>query len=87
MLNNNELSARIFLHKVAIVGGVLMRNYQIAHSTDKGVQLPPHIIDEEADEYSNSVIQKALANGNFEELYERVWANIQDVIPENLKLV
>lgn len=80
-----ELKAREFLHKVAIVGGALMRNYIIANST--GVQLPPHVIQEQADEYSNKVMQHALEHGTFDDLYNKIWASIKDVIPDNLNLV
>ena len=80
-----EFKAREFLHKTAIVGGALMRNYIIANS--KGTSLPPHIIQEQADEYSNKVIQNALQNGTFDTLYNNVWEQLADVLPENLKLI
>ena len=80
-----EFKAREFIHKTAIVGGALMRNYIIANS--KGVALPPHILQEQADEYSNKVMQKALQEGTFETLYNSIWEQLKDVLPENLKLM
>ena len=80
-----EFKAREFLHKTAIVGGALMRNYIIANSKD--VSLPSPIIQEQADEYSNKVMQHALNNGTFEELYNNIWKQLADVLPEDLKLM
>lgn len=80
-----ELKARTLIHKITIVGGALMRNYMIAHS--KGVQLPPHVIQDQADEYSNKVMQHALEHGTFDELYNNVWENLKDVIPDDLNLM
>ena len=80
-----ELQARTFMHKVAVVGGALMQNYIVAHS--KGVQLPLHIIQDQADEYSNKVMQHALKHGTFDDLYNRVWESLKDVIPDDLNLV
>ena len=80
-----EFKAREFMHKTAIVGGALMRNYIIANS--KGVSLPPHIIEKQADEYSNKVIQHALEHGTFETLYNNIWEQLKDVLPDNLKLM
>ena len=80
-----ELKARTFLHKVSIVGGALMRNYIISNS--QGITLHPSIIEHEADQYSNKIIQNAISNGTFDELYNRVWEQLKDVIPDNLKLI
>lgn len=80
-----EFKAREFLHKAAIVGGALMSNYITVNS--KGVSLPPEIIQEQADEYSNKIIQHALEHGTFETLYNNVWEQLKDVLPENLKLI
>ena len=80
-----EFKAREFMHKAAIVGGALMQEYIIANS--KGVSLPPAIIEKQADEYSNKVMQKALQGGTFETLYNNVWEQLKDVLPENLKLI
>lgn len=80
-----EFKAREFIHKTAIVGGALMQEYIIANS--KGVSLPPYIIKDNADKYSNKVMQKALQNGTFEALYDNIWNSLKDVLPEDLKLM
>ena len=80
-----ELNSRVFLHKVAIVGGVLMRNYIVANST--GTQLPPHIIEHEADNYSNKIIQNSIKEGTFNNLYEKIYESLKDTLPDDLKLI
>ena len=79
-----ELQARAFMHKVAIVGGVLMNAYIQANSN--GISLPPSIIEQHADEYSNKVIKYAIEHGTFESLYNNSWNSIKDNIPDNLNL-
>ena len=79
-----ELQARAFMHKVAIVGGVLMSAYIKANSN--GINFPPNIIEQHADEYSNKVIKYAIEHGTFESLYNNSWNSIKDNIPDNLNL-
>lgn len=81
-----ELQARIFLHKASITGGVLMKEY-IDKEMQGSIKLPNHIIKEQADEYSNGIIQQALQNGTFEVLYENAWDKIKNTIPENMKVL
>ena len=82
-----ELKSRIFLHKIAIAGGAIMQNYIKEEKAKEGLSLPDFIIEQNADEYSNKVIQKALEKGTFEELYNNVWEQIKDVIPEDTKVI
>lgn len=81
-----ELKARIFMHKVAVAGGVLMQEY-IKDQLQGSLQLPKFQVEEMADEYSNKVIQRALADGTFEDLYTQSWDRIKDSIPENMKVI
>ena len=81
-----ELQARIFMHKVSIAGGVLMKEY-IEKELQGNIKLPNHIIKEQADEYSNGIMQQALQNGTFEVLYEDAWNKIKNTIPEHMKVL
>ena len=81
-----ELTARIFVHKTAILGGVLMKNY-IDEQTQGNVTLPPFIIEEQADKYSNTVMQKALQEGTFDSLYNDAWDSIKEVMDEHTKVI
>ena len=81
-----ELQARIFMHKVSVTGGVLMKEY-MDKELQGNIKLPNHIIKEQADEYSNGIIQQALQNGTFEVLYENSWEKIKHTIPEHLKVL
>ena len=81
-----ELKARIFMHKVSVAGGVLMKEY-MDKELQGNIKLPNHIIREQADEYSNGIIQQALQNGTFEVLYEDAWNKIKNTIPEHMKVL
>ena len=81
-----ELSERIFIHKVAVAGGVLAQEY-LQKESKSAVKLPPFQMSAQADEYSNQVMQEAMANGTFDELYKEAWDKIKDFMPEYLKVV
>ena len=85
MTLEQELTARIFVHKVAVVGGVLMKDYIDRQHGE--VNSPEFTVEEQADQYSNEVIQKAMANGTFEDLYHRAWESIKDTLDENTKVI
>ena len=80
-----ELETRIFKHKVAVAGGVLMQEY-IEDQLQGSLQLPKFQVEEMADEYSDKVIKRALADGTFEDLYTQAWDKIKYTIPENMKI-
>ena len=80
-----ELKARVFLHKVAITGGVLMKEYM--QTQLKGsVKLPHFQVAEMADEYSNKIMQEALAKGTFDSLYEKAWDIVSPLMPDDTNL-
>ena len=81
-----ELTARIFLHKVAIAGGVIMDRYM--KEQQKGdINIPSFVLEDVADTYSNTVIQKAMQDGTFEELYSNAWSSIVETMPEHTKVI
>ena len=82
-----ELTARIFLHKVAIAGGVLTREYMQENYTESEVNLPEPILLEFADTYSNDIIQKSLVDGTFDSLYDTAWNSIKETMPEHTKVM
>ena len=79
-----ELKARIHVHKVGITGGVLVREYINTHAN--GNMKSPEVLDM-ADEYSNNIMKKAMADGTFNALYERAWKQIRDILPQNTILI
>lgn len=81
-----ELQARIFIHKVAIAGGILMKEY-IDRETQGAVKLPVSAIQDMADSYSNQVIQKAMADGTFEDLYKQSWEKAVINMPEYMTVM
>ena len=81
-----ELTARIFLHKVAIAGGVIMDRYM--KEQQKGnINIPSFVLEDVADTYSNNVMQKAMQDGTFEELYNNAWSSIVETMPEHTKVI
>ena len=80
-----ELMARIFLHKVAVTGGVLMKEY--IDQQGYGEINPNSSLEEMADQYSNRVIQQSMKDGTFETLYKTSWNSIIDTMPEYLKVI
>ena len=86
LTTEQELMARIFVHKRAVAGAVLMQNY-IKNEMQSAVKLPPFQMREQADQYANIVMQQALNNGTFDMLYDSAWNKIKNNIPENLNVV
>ena len=86
LTTEQELTARIFVHKTAVAGAVLMQNY-MQNEMQSAVKLPPFQMREQADQYANAIIQQALCNGTFDMLYDSAWNKIKDRIPDNLNIV
>ena len=80
-----ELKARIWTHKVAVLGGVSLRNY-LAKQAQEGIKIPAFQLSDIAENYSNEVINKAIEDGTFEEQYEQAWNSIKNTIPEEFKI-
>ena len=81
-----ELVARIFMHKTAVLGGVLMKKY-IDKVNENGAKIPDFMLEDLADQYSNKVMQQALAIGTFDDLYKEAWASVVLDIPEHLSVI
>ena len=80
-----ELSARIFLHKMAITGGALAKDY-IKHILNGNVKLPYAQVMDMAGDYSTGIIQKALEEDTFDALYEKAWDKLKGVLPKNYRI-
>lgn len=79
-----EFRARVMVHKMSVLGGVLMLAYKQHEKGFGGINLPDHTIDEQADKYSNERIQKAIADGTFNKMYEEAWNLVAPTMPEYL---
>ena len=82
-----ELNSRIFIHKVAIVGGVLTQKYIDEQKSQKGAMLPEPIINQQAEEYSQQILARALSTGTLNTLYEQTWEEIVAFLPDNTNLM
>ena len=81
-----ELQARIFIHQVAIIGGILKQEY-IEKEREGVIKLPKSALQDIADSYSNQVIQKAMADGTFEDLYKQSWEKAVIDMPEYMTVM
>ena len=79
-----EFIARVLIHQTAVLGGYYAKEYLDKHSSSIGANLPEFILMEQAEHYSNRLLQKALCEGTFCELYEKAWDTVKDRIPEHL---
>ena len=84
---NQELNARIFTHKTAIVGGVLMRKFVDNQTSTNGINLPEPILRQQAHEYVESTLAQAMATGTLNSLYEQLWEEIKDTLPEHTNVM
>ena len=82
-----ELQARIFMHKISILGGYLMKKYIDEEKAKGGIQIPDVNLEEMADTYSNQVMQQALEMGTFNDMYESAWEKLKNTLPEYVKVV
>ena len=83
-----ELQARIFVHRTAVLGAFIMREYMDKKRKDNtGVELPDFIIQKQADEFSNRLMSQAMQDGTFNDMYELAWDNLSESIPDNLKVL
>lgn len=80
----DEFKARVYLHQISILGGYIMDKYLREEQAKEGAKLSPHILMQQADEYSNKVMQKAFKTGEFNSMYEEAWQAIADKIPEHM---
>ena len=80
-----ELQERIFIHKVAILGGTIMSDF-IERQSKGDVRLPDFIIEEQASKFSDVMMKQMLCDGVFDEMYEQAWNVLKDNIPEDLKV-
>ena len=83
-----ELQARIFVHKQAVLGGFVQQKFLEDMSEDnKGTQIPHCVIMDRAERFSRQFVQDAMAEGTFNELYEKAWEQLVPIIPDNLNIL
>lgn len=82
-----ELNARIFTHRTAIVGGALMREYLDKQKSMGGAELFEPMLTEQAHEYVQSMLAQACMTGTLNSLYEEMWENIKETLPEHTNVV
>ena len=82
-----ELRARVFLHKVAITKSAIANTY-IAEETKRGgiiVSLP--CLENNALEFADKIMKNILSKGKLDEAYDKAWTGIKDFIPDNFSVM
>ena len=82
-----ELQARIFLHKVAIVKGIVAHAYITSEKATGGIMLAEPSLEENAMEFADAIIQKLLAKGELDNVYDRAWEGVKNYIPDNYSIM
>lgn len=83
-----EFTARVLIHQMGILGGYLMKKYMDNERAKGGeTQLPEFTLEEQADKYSEKLIQKYMEEGSFKDHYEVAWSILAPIIPDNTKLM
>lgn len=82
-----ELQARIFLHKVAIVKSTLAHAYITEEKARGGIMLAEPCLEDNAMEFADTIIQKLLENGELDNAYDKAWEEIKNYIPDNYSIM
>lgn len=82
-----ELQARIFLHKVAIVKSRVAHAYITAEKARGGLILAEPCLEDNAMEYANTIVQKLLEKGKLNNAYDEAWEKVKDYIPDNYSIM
>ena len=77
-----EFVARVFMHKVAVLGGTLMKEY--IHNQEG---IPEFLLLDMAHEYSDKIVNKSLKDGTFDALYDKAWDSVKYQIDEYTKVI
>ena len=59
----------------------------IQKESQSDIKVPTVTLTKMADAYSEEVMQKAMAEGTFEDLYNKAWDKIKYIMPENMKVI
>lgn len=85
MTEQQELVAREYAHKFAIVGAYLI-DREVAHQTSGEITIPKAIAEEQAMKTVTDKIQQFLAEGIFDEMYQIAWEYLKDKLPEHFSI-
>ena len=78
-----ELQVRIMVHKMAVLGGVLMKEYIDKHTSLGSPNFPDFMLKEQANIYTDNIVQSSLEDGTFNQRYESAWEELVEVMPEH----
>ena len=82
-----ELQARIFLHKVAIVKSTLAHVYITSEKARGGIMLAEPCLEDNALEFADAIVQKLLEKGELDNAYDRAWEEVKNYIPDNYCII
>lgn len=82
-----ELGARTFLHKVAIVKSAVINSYIADEIKKGGITLSFPCIEQNAVEYSDQVMSRILGTGKLDEAYDNAWNIVGKLLPDNFSIM
>ena len=82
-----ELRVRIMVHRMLVLGGVLMKEYIDKHTSLGSPNFPEFMLKEQANKYMDEVVRSSLEDGTFNQRYELAWEEFVEVMPEHVNLM
>ena len=82
-----ELQARIFLHKVAIVKSTVAHAYITSEKARGGIMLADPSLEDNAMEFADAIVQELLEKGELDNVYDKAWEEIKYYIPDNYSII
>jgi hypothetical protein len=82
-----ELTARIIMHKIAIVKGTLAHAYISREKCKGGIMLAEPSLEQNALEFADHVMTDIMCTGKLDEAYEEAWNLLKDVMPDDYCII
>ena len=82
-----ELTARIIMHKIAIVKGTLAHAYISKEKRNGGIMLAEPSLEQNALEFADQKMTDIMYAGKLDEAYEEAWNLLKDTMPDDYCIV
>ena len=78
-----ELKARVFLHKVAVIKSTLAHAYITKEKAKGGLMLSEPSLQQNAIEFADTTLAQVMFRGELDKAYSEAWELIKDYIPDD----
>lgn len=82
-----ELQARIFMHKVAITKACYIRDYINKELGKGGILLPISSLEQIAENIASHWVYEVLRNGKLDCEYEQAWERLGNLLPDDYSII